>query len=573
METERKFKLTIGMASYKNFQEVWFTIQSLRLYQDLTDTELIIVDNYGDDGLRDFCASWLPNVRYERFTERNGTAAPRDHLFHVARGEWVFCIDSHVMLPPGTLARLREWCSANPDCRDLLQGPMYYDDLSITADAFNDEWAGQMWGTWRTNHTDPDAEPYEIPMMGLGLFGCRRDAWLGFNEDFRGFGGEEGYIHTKYRQAGRKTLCLPFLRWAHYFHTRNGVCTTPYSPQLVDKVHNYVTGFTELGLDLEPIRKCFGAELVNAHPLAKQVAWTAKITNIQIDTNANCGSKCWYCPVRYEERPAGQVMPMAEFSHILDEIQRAKDRGSVAENWTLWLSSYNDLLLDPLIAERLAELRRRGLRFSLLTNGIGLLKHARLISQYRDVIGGFSVNLPAGCPESYAAHTGNPPAVFNQIVQGLLALYAQDPGYYGQTLNVCVNGAGDSEADRAQIKYDLPAGDTPRQVEALRRWLPMLHVSAAYPLCDRAGALAPHSIDNGISRQATGCSNGGDRLTDWLHINSKGGVYGCCMDYHERYQFGNAHAMALHDIIVSPERRKMADEVRKDLCSKCTFSS
>ena len=34
---------------------------------------------------------------------------------------------------------------------------------------------------------------------------------------FREFGGEEWYIHEKYRQAGAKCLCLPFLRWQHRF--------------------------------------------------------------------------------------------------------------------------------------------------------------------------------------------------------------------------------------------------------------------------------------------------------------------------------------------------------------------
>ena len=56
--------------------------------------------------------------------------------------------------------------------------------------------------------TDPDNPPFEITMQGLGLFACRRDAWPGFNPAFRGFGGEEGYIHEKIRQRGGETLVL-----------------------------------------------------------------------------------------------------------------------------------------------------------------------------------------------------------------------------------------------------------------------------------------------------------------------------------------------------------------------------
>ena len=36
--------LTIGMATYDDFDGVYFTLQALRLYQDLLDTELLVVD-------------------------------------------------------------------------------------------------------------------------------------------------------------------------------------------------------------------------------------------------------------------------------------------------------------------------------------------------------------------------------------------------------------------------------------------------------------------------------------------------------------------------------------------------
>jgi hypothetical protein len=89
--------------------------------------------------------------------------------------------------------------------------------------------------------------------MGLGLFTCRRDAWLGFSPHFRGFGGEEMYIHEKYRQAGAEALCLPFLRWGHRFGRPNGI---PYVKILTrwNKIRNYVIGLQELGL---PLDRCY----------------------------------------------------------------------------------------------------------------------------------------------------------------------------------------------------------------------------------------------------------------------------------------------------------------------------
>ena len=254
-------KLTVGMASYKNFADVWWTVQSLRLQHELSGCEILVVDNYGDAKLEGWITAWGGgDVRYIRATEVQGTSAPRDLVFREARGTWTICIDSHVMLPAGVVAAFLGWAGEHPDCTDLLHGPMLYDDLQTMAVCMDDEWRDNMWGTWR------NGEPIdgEIPMHGLGLFGCRTDSWLGFNPGFRGFGGEEGYIHEKYRQAGRKVLSLPFLKWAHKFN--DGV---PYPLRMSDRIKNYVTGFEELGLDKAPLVAHFGAQAVAATAIAQ----------------------------------------------------------------------------------------------------------------------------------------------------------------------------------------------------------------------------------------------------------------------------------------------------------------
>lgn len=247
-------KLTIGLPSFNNYVEVWFTVQALRLYQDLTDTEVLILDNAGDDNLKRFVEAWgHSQVRYVRYTESQGPFAAKGRIFVEALGEWVMVIDSHVMLAPGAVKQFRDWVSANGECMDLLQGPMLYDDLKVTADSMEDEWRGHMWGIWHTNTPAIDAEPYEIQMHGMGLFACRRDAWLGFNPAFRGFGGEEGYIHEKYRKAGRKTMLLPFLRWNHYFRPT----APPFAVTLEDRIHNYQVGLSELGIDQARMKQHF----------------------------------------------------------------------------------------------------------------------------------------------------------------------------------------------------------------------------------------------------------------------------------------------------------------------------
>ena len=120
-------------------------------------------------------------------------------------------------------------------------------------------WRAHMWGVWGADPKGREAknEPFEIPMHGLGLFSCKTDAWLGFNEEFIGFGGEEGYIHEKFRQHQKRIWCLPFLRWLHRFERPRGV---PYPLQAEQRIHNYFVGFNELGLDLKDMLEHFKKE-------------------------------------------------------------------------------------------------------------------------------------------------------------------------------------------------------------------------------------------------------------------------------------------------------------------------
>ena len=76
--------------------------------------------------------------------------------------------------------------------RDLLQGPMLYDDLRKIATHMEPRWRAGMYGTWAEDArgADPLSSGFEIPLHGLGLFACGREAWPTFNRMFRGFGGE-----------------------------------------------------------------------------------------------------------------------------------------------------------------------------------------------------------------------------------------------------------------------------------------------------------------------------------------------------------------------------------------------
>jgi len=254
-------KLTIGMATYDDYDGVYFTIQSIRMFHKevLDDIEFVIIDNNPSGNhakpIREL-TDWVKEpIQYFPFIKFKSTTV-KNKVFEVADTPYVMCIDSHVMLEPGCLKKLIDFYDAGLDDNNLLQGPLIYDDLLNISTHFDLKWSGHMWGTWATDDRGKDinSPPFEIPAQGMGLFSCRKSAWLGFNKEFRGFGGEEGYIHEKYRKNGKKTLCLPFLKWLHRFGRPAGV---PYVNDLKDRFRNYMIGFVELDLDTTELKNHF----------------------------------------------------------------------------------------------------------------------------------------------------------------------------------------------------------------------------------------------------------------------------------------------------------------------------
>jgi hypothetical protein len=264
-------RLTVGMATYDDYDGAYFTIQSLRMNNPGLEgaVEFVVVDNNPGGPASEALSrlgKWIDGYRYVPRGDWSGTAV-RNAVFEEASSNLVLCIDSHVLVAPGALARLIDFYEADPDSRDLLQGPLVYDDLRRISTHMEPRWRAGMYGVWAEDPRGADAAgpAFEIPMHGLGLFACRRTAWAGFNALFRGFGGEEGYIHEKMRRYGGRTLCLPFLRWLHRFERPVG---PPYVNRWDDRMRNYFIGFTELGLDTTEMEAHF-AELLGAETASR----------------------------------------------------------------------------------------------------------------------------------------------------------------------------------------------------------------------------------------------------------------------------------------------------------------
>lgn len=252
------------------------------------------------------------STKYVKHTDPVGTSPTRNRIIDEAEGDYVMVMDCHVLLYPQVIRRLFDHIKKHDPIDDLMQGPMVHDNHNAFSTHFNNYWRGQMWGGWGAAWVDPhtgeaftcqaskdnkvetrdimtfkpkdygditgrkipwplhehtlkklgfvrvgenDDDPIiEIPGQGLGMFVTRRESWLRFNDDCRGFGGEEMYIHGKYREAGRAALCVPWLRWVHRFSRPDGV---PYPLSVDHKVRNYLIEFQEMGWDTTPIYEHF----------------------------------------------------------------------------------------------------------------------------------------------------------------------------------------------------------------------------------------------------------------------------------------------------------------------------
>jgi len=245
--------LTVGMATYDDFDGAYFSIQSLKLYHDIfssNDAEIIIIDNNPTSKhgscLQSFVQGWAKNVKYVPYTDKKSTSV-RNEIFKQSSGKYTVSMDSHVLFVPGAFDVLIRYYAANPDCKNIIHGPLLYDNMKSCATHFKPTWGGNMYGQWDTDHENMQkGVPFEIPMQGLGVFSCETKYWVGFNDLFKGFGGEEGYIHEKFRQLGGKAICLPDFKWIHRFGRPEGV---KYPLNLEDRIWNYFIGWLELTRD------------------------------------------------------------------------------------------------------------------------------------------------------------------------------------------------------------------------------------------------------------------------------------------------------------------------------------
>lgn len=303
-------ELTVGCATYDDPHTIDTVMDWLIHHAEaMHRVEVLVADNAPDSrNGRDLKARMekmqglAVSVRYIESPDPLGPAATQQRLIEEAQGDAVLCLHPHVRLFPRTIAKLLDFYQANPECMDLLTGPNVLDDLRTRQSHIDDIWqstehglAGEAWqrldgtrcgvieaagdcayvelamGAKRlegpTSRYDDrnttlsqlgwhrlgyeDADDFEIPAPRAALFTCRKRALVGFNTNFRGFGGDRFYIAEKFRQQGRRVRCLGILPSWHLSGHLHG---TPYPKSITDRVRNAMIACQELGWPSDRLR-------------------------------------------------------------------------------------------------------------------------------------------------------------------------------------------------------------------------------------------------------------------------------------------------------------------------------
>lgn len=242
---QKKQTLSIIMGSYEDYHGTYFTIQSLRLHHSLKDAEFIVLDNNpGDEhskALNHFAKSGN-NIKIIPVSDRKSSFVKYDGFMH-ATGDIILGLDCHVLLANGFIDHLLEYWHQNPDSKDMLTGPLLYDDLHHVSTHMDPKWRGEDFGTWGTNQEGMKYnQPFEIQMQGMACYSMLRKNWHGISKEFREFGAEEWYIAEKVRQWGGKVMCHPLLKWVHRF----GGPKRNFPISQSSKIINYYRGWLEL---------------------------------------------------------------------------------------------------------------------------------------------------------------------------------------------------------------------------------------------------------------------------------------------------------------------------------------
>ena len=334
----------------------------------------------------------------------------------------------------------------------------------------------------------------------------------------------------------------------------------------------------------------------------KQRLLSSKIEKLQLDPFGYCNAKCWFCPVKYIEQPEDTRthMPIDLIEKIFLDliIEKSRADGFVHPGFNLFLTAhYNEILLYKDFEKLLELARKYRLTTFVLSNGVALSKQKiDLIKEYRDVIPHIGLNVPAFERELWAKRSGFTEDHFDRLMSNLeyastnltqfdLQIHVngvdsvdfpkeedtEDLYNYNSTVSRLMKG---KDFDNS-IDLDPTTGEHETQFQLARKLFPFVTVNKS-TLMDRAGFVSnvitnqPYISEMAMGKKVVGCTNWGDRITEWLHVNSLGDAFLCCNDYYFEHKYGNFKTQSLRDMWASDNHVAMVERALGSICTKCT---
>ena len=316
-----------------------------------------------------------------------------------------------------------------------------------------------------------------------------------------------------------------------------------------------------------------------------------KIQKMQLDPFGFCNAKCWFCPVRYIPQPeeGGGNMSLDLMEKIFHDLSEEKKRpdGVVDPRFNFFTTAhYNEVLLYKHIKEMFDLARKYKFTTYVLSNGVSLHKHnVDLIAEYPDVVTHVGLNIPAFEKDLWAKRAGFAPEQFDRLMSNL-EYATKRLAYMKNEFQIHVNGLNKAIFHNGWIKkgpefdshaYDLD-NEHIRQGHLARKLFPTVHVNSSI-IFDRAGFIhnvlsnEDHVKREMAGKKVVGCKNSGDRISDWLHVNSAGKVFLCCNDYNFEYQFGDLNTQTVNEIWRSEKHIEVVERAFKEICTKCLSAS
>ena len=320
----------------------------------------------------------------------------------------------------------------------------------------------------------------------------------------------------------------------------------------------------------------------------KEKIFSTKIKMMQFDPFGWCNAKCWFCPVKYNPLPmeSRKHMPVELIEKIFAQVNEEKNKpdGLVDPSFDYFYTAhYNEILLYKHLEKLFQIADKYNFKTMILSNGTTLTpEKTDLLTKYKHLIVGVCLNIPAFDAETWSKRAGFSIDKFDNLV--LNVRYFIDNANWIQP-SIQINSVDNiTFADgwtkkgpnfgSIDMDLDLKYGELEMQFNKAYELFPEANIFKNNGIIDRAGLLKDiiHQkdyVEHYAGKKVISCNNGGDRSTNWLHVNATGDAFICCNDYNYDYTYGNLSTNTLREIWGSDKHINAIEKAHEEMCTKC----